>query len=511
LLPYLHNSDMKSRYLILPLLFLLLISCSDKNEENLNRNPRVINPVIYEDNSISESNKENAIDDMSYLVPMIDLPLDEYAQKIQDINLDNDTEEEQIILTRKSENEDSHLKLYIADYNNETMRYQTALEQDILVDHMEGLSILIQDITGNQLNEVLITGFDIAGLHTLDAFRIQTLGGAEGLKYREIISLAVNGTIDIETEERSQNYKSGQMTWESFPIITEASDESEDDLDLIKTVYKWNSTAFKYQQVSVSKIPGVTIREENLKKLYRGNLDDFKGFLSGPWFRVSDLNQTEQPFMQEILYFHPEESQVIFTVDDVQEIYEWSDTYRTIFKGIYIQSENQLIKSLRRDIYITIEDMDSIRVKIQGTTEWGGFYEPVSISFQQGLIHNDILKPADEMMELSGLFKSSRGIEMYLDYPFFTEKTTDGKSRKGVLTFYNLYGTNVLQMRYQKENGNLEKRSIYKADFNVTSDSTRIIRTLTLEPGMLTVSGFNQEQGDSLHFEQIEIKESGES
>ena len=196
---------------------------------------------------------------------------------------------------------------------------------------------------------------------------------------------------------------------------------------------------------------------------------------------------------------------MIFTIDDIQEIYDWDETYRTIFKGIYIQSRNILIKSLRRDIYITVEDMDSIKLKIQGTTEWGGYYKPLSKSLQQGLVHDEILEPLDEMNRLSGLFKGGQGNEFYLDYPFFTEKSVLGENRQGVYTFFNLYGTNILQLRYQKENGLLDKRAVYKADFQITEDSSRIIRTLTLEPGNLTVSGYVPESGPVLNIEQIEV------
>jgi len=504
---------MKSRYWILISLMSILFSCSQKDSATLPAGPRVINPVSQKDGSFDDVSGDGQVEDTTYMVPMVDLPQDEFIQQIQDINIDTDNEEEQLILTRTSEEAGSQLKLYIIDYNSDQLKYQKSLEQVIKTQLMDGLNMYLQDMNGNQLYEVLVTGFDAAGLHTMDAFTIRSINGPNGLTYKRIISLAVNGTIDIQTDERTENYASGQKTWESFPIITEetSSDPSDDRLDLVKTVYGWSTSASEYRPLSVAKIPGVVIKEEKLKKLYRGDLDDFKEFLSGPWYRISDLNSVEQPYLQDILYFHPEDKQVIFTVDDVQEIYDWEDTYRTIFKGIYIQSTNILINSLRRDIYITVEDLDSIRVKIQGSTDWGGFYVPLSSAVQQGLIRNETLEPVDELMALSGLFKGSRGMEMYLDYPYFTEKAESGESKQGVLTFFNLYGTDILEMRYQKENGFLEKRMVYRVDYNQTGDSTRIIRTLTLEPGFLSVSGFMEETGESTHFEQIEIRESGES
>lgn len=489
------------------LILFILISCRDQSEEPTNSVPRIINPRVDEGETAADHEGENLVEENSFLVPMIDIPESNHVLRLQDINLDHDVEEEQIILTQiKDEEGTDRLKLYIADYNNDMMRYQLSAEELISPDHMEGLSIHMQDLNGNQLNEVLITGFNKQGFQTLDVFSIETQGGRDGLTYRRIAKLIVNGTIDIEITDRSQEYKSGQITWESFPIVTEETNpEDDENLDLIKTVHNWNRAVSKYQPVSVAKVPGVTIKEENLKKLYRGDLNDFKSFLSGPWYRESDSFGEKQAFLKDILYFQPDEKQVIFTIDDIQEIYDWDETYRTIFKGIYIQSSNILIKSLRRDIYITVEDMDSITLKIQGTTEWGGSYKPLSLSLQQGLVHDEIIQPLDDLNRLSGLFKGSQGNEYYLDYPFFTEKNSLGESKQGVYTFFNLYGINILQLRYQKQNGLMDKRAVYKADFQITEDSSRIIRTLTLEPGQLTVSGFTQESGASLNIEQIEV------
>ena len=489
---------------------LLLISCKPDDRDTVESAPRIISPRLNDSDSANRSEAEGEKSDTNYLVPMIDLPEDEYVQKIQDSNLDEDSEEEQIILTRVSVDNKDLIRLYIADYDNDNVRYKRAMVQDINAQHMEGLSIHLQDLTGNQLNELYITGFTDGGFHTMDAFAISSQ--SRGLEYKRILSLSVNGTVDIQTAARSEAYKTGEKTGESFPIITEeTSSEDDDNLDLVKTIYNWSSSAYKYQPFSVAKIPGVTIKEEKLKKLYRGDLNGFKAFLTGPWHRVRDLDRQEQPFLNEMLYFYPDEEQLIFTVDDVQEIYSWKDTYRTIFKGIYIQSDNILINSISRDIYITVEDMDSIRMKIQGTAEWGGFYEPVSPALQQELIHLDKLESIDELTALSGLFKGSRGNEIYLDYPHFSEKNAEGETEKGVLTFFDLYGTTVLEMRYQKENGLLARRAVYRASFSETGDSSRIIRTLSLEPGSLSVSGFTREPGEVIHLEQVEIRESEES
>ncbi len=488
------------------MLILLLSSCREDDTPEADNGPRIINPWMNEEDRINTIQNSVESEENSYLIPMIEISADEHVVMVEDINLDNDTEEEQIILTSLRDEEGAEqLKLYVADYSNDQVRYLTALEETISPVNTDGISVYLQDMTGNHRQELVITGFNSENNQTLDAFTITSQGAA--LSYRRIVQLTANGTIEIQSSERSENYEGGITTWESFPVTTEESASIESgSLDLTRTVYSWNRAASRYQPASVVQIPGSSIREENLKELYRGDVDDFKEFLRGPWHRVTDLHKVKQPYLEEILYFQPEENNVIFTIDDVQEIYNWEDTYRTIFKGIHIQTENLLISSLKRNISISVEDVDSIHVRILGSEEWGGFYEPVSKTVQQSLVNNDRLEPIEELNQLSGLYRTSQGNEIYLDYPFFTEKQDNGE-RKGIYNFVNIYGTSVLQLRYQKDNGLLENRASFEAEYQQTEDSTRIIRTLTLTPGILSAGGFLQQPGDSVHMEQIEVRE----
>ncbi len=490
---------------------LLFFSCSDKFSENDSRGPKIINPVLKESSGRSIRESKQKKEKRKVLLPMIDLPENEFVQQIQDINLDGDKEEEQIIITRQNNDNFKKFKLYVVDYDSKKAKYKKALESALTATQSGGLSINLQDITGNQQNELFITGFTATGAHTLDAFTNQSRGKL--LEYNSILSIVVNGIIDIEATKRSAAYTKGQQTWESYNIITEESSlQDSNNLDLTKTILSWDKKAECYKTHSVITVPGVSIKKEKLRKLYRGNLDAFKAFLQGPWYQVSNLNQKKQPFLENILYFCPEKEQLIFSVDDIQEIYKWENTYRTIFKGIYVQACNSLINSLKRDIYITIEDLDSIKLKIQGTGEWGGFYSPVSKKLQKGLLKSEKLSPVEELMLLNGLFQDTRGNKVYLDFPgFIEEKTGEEEKQRGILSFFDLYGITILEMRYQDETGLLLQRSVYKVDYEQTVDSSRIIRSLTLQPGKLTASGFIQEPQTAWLLEQVEIREAGES
>ena len=185
------------RKLSLLLGILMMFSCKPETRLNTETGPRIINPGLSGSENTGGGETEGEAVDTNYLVPMIDIPENEHVQKLQDTNLDDDSEEEQIILTSVISEEKNILRIHIADYDNDNVRYRESLIQDINAEQLEGLSINLQDLTGNQTNELYITGFTDGGFHTIDAFAIASQSG--GLKYNQILSLSVNGTIDIQT------------------------------------------------------------------------------------------------------------------------------------------------------------------------------------------------------------------------------------------------------------------------------------------------------------------------
>ena len=329
---------------------------------------------------------------------------------------------------------------------------------------------------------------------------------------RPVLNVSINGIIEIQTYDRSQDYKIGKPTSESFSIITEETDEvSQDNLDLIKTTYKWNRSSREYLPTSIDKIPGVSISEEQLEKVYKGSLDDFIDYIAGPWYRIEDLNRKKQAIMEEIIFFNPADGQLIFSVDDIQENYDWSDTYRTIFKGINIQSKNSLITSQRRDIYLSLEALDRIKVNIHGSTEWDGYYTQVGPLLQKSLIAHSGIEDSNILSRLSGQFRNNKDEDLNLELPYFTLKTGTEHVAHGVIEFYILNDISIMEMHYLKGNGLLDKREIYSVDYNEARDSSRIIRTITLTPGMLTAKGFVLTPGEVVHYEQIEISDSDQA
>ena len=485
----------------------ILLSCRDKSTNTDNPStPKVINPLGTTDNSRIDDSTAAQEEDRNFLVPMIPIPQGEKLVLTNDVNLDFDTEDEQIILTRLTTEENNQLILYVVDYNNNEMVFYEALKTPISADSSEGLSVLLQDVTGNSINEIIITGFTQEQNHTFDAYTILSTGGGQKLQLVNILSLNINGIIEIENYERSQDYRMGQNTNESFTIVSEETDEvSEDNLDLIKTTYKWNRSRRTYAPSSIDKIPGLSIKEEQLTKIYRGSLEEFVDYISGPWYKVEDLNRNRQPLLKQIIHFDISGNQIIFAEDNIQELYDWNDTFRTIFKGINIQSGSSLITSQRRDIYLSLEELDLIKLNIHGSTEWDGFYSPVTPALQQSLMVKQGIEESRELSRLSGQYRNNKGEDLNIELPYFTLKTGNELISNGFMEFFILNDMPILEMHYLKTNGLIDHRDVYYVEYQESEDSSRIIRTMTLTPGTLTTKGFSRIPGDTIHYEQIEI------
>ncbi len=484
----------------------ILLSCRDgNNNTEVQTAPRVINPMGGADRSRIDDETTNQEEDRNFLVPMIPIPQEEKLVLTNDLNLDFDTEDEQIILTRLTSEEQDRMILYVVDYNNEDMIFYEALKTPISADSSEGLNVLLQDVTGNSMNEIIVTGFTKEQNHTFDAYTIVTTAAGK-LQLANILSLNINGIIEIENFERSQDYRMGQNTNESFTIITEETDEvSEDNLDLIKTTYKWNRSRRIYAPASIDKVPGLSIKEEQLTKIYRSSLEEFVAYISGPWYKVEDLNRNRQPLLKQIIHFDMSGNQIIFAEDNIQEIYDWNDTFRTIFKGINIQSGSSLITSQRRDIYLSLEEVDLIKLNIHGSTEWDGFYSPVTPALQQSLMVRQGIEESRELSRLSGQYRNNKGEDLNIELPYFTLKSGNELLFNGFMEFFILNDISILEMHYLKNNGLIDHRDVYSVEYQESEDSSRIIRTMTLTPGTLTTKGFTRIPGDTIHYEQIEI------
>jgi len=423
-------------------------------------------------------------------------------------NIDIDSNEEQLLVTKNQKNDTPNIMVSIVDYDTVRNTNIRSWSTYTKATNIRSFSLSLQDLLGDHNLEIVCFGINDDQEQTLNIYRKVTSSDKLGLQFEEIFSIAVDGTIEIQKSERSQAYRLGQKDGISFPIVTQRSDpESENMMDLVKTTYYWQYQKNKYIPVKTEKIPGEKIEGKKLKKLFAGTKQDFEQFLAGPWYRSEsgNSNSAEQK-AEEIIYFSPENEAITFYKNNIQELYVWSTSNPTIYKGLYIYAHNKALPLQRKWIAVYVKAIDSIELVIRGNDEWSGVYRRLPEELQEKMIQAQFSEVSCYPGQAEGLYKSDRSIEIEFDYPSFTMETQEGK-KSGGYTFFKLDSSSYLQLEIIKPNGLIQEIRTYQAEYNKTEQDTRIIRTLKLTPCKLSVDDTKLYSEESITLRQIEILE----
>ena len=158
---------------------------------------------------------------------------------------------------------------------------------------------------------------------------------------------------EIETQEENSSSLS------SYRVYTYDSDPSAPNtLNQIETEYTWNAKAKKYEQGLQKTIPGEKIEVQLLRKLQSGNMESFREFLSGLWFQEEGNKETGRS-----VYFDKNDNQIIFNLDNVEEIYEIKTTLPRRY-GLFFTTNNKSIPNIVRRVELEIKGLDEIQVRV---------------------------------------------------------------------------------------------------------------------------------------------------
>jgi hypothetical protein len=348
-----------------------------------------------------------------------------------------------------------------------------------------------------------------SGEQTLSVFRKTRSPAGYGLYYTTITDITSDGTIEIQYKDRSQAYQMNQRNGVSFPIVTYARDpESDNIMDLVQITYNWRFQESRYVETHRERIPGEQIEEQQLKELFRSGAAAFEEFLNGPWYRVDTVDEGYGYDLGDMILFDPGARRIYFYSGGVQEVYVWTKSDRTIFRGLYISTHNEAISFLRRQVRISVRTLDTIQLEIHGTEEWRGTYRKLAPGLQAELLHTRRSEVRMHPVELQGLYKSDEGMEIYFDPPRFTLTEGEQELHGGFATFR--VQSEILQLKVVRRNGLVQETRTYRMAYSEERDETRILRTLELKPGELGVYGFTPSLSDAVKLDQIEILEDAE-
>ncbi len=455
------------------------------------------------DNNLSEaySNEEEEIQ------PKIDLSRDSSIIQIVNENLDIDQIEEQIIAYRPGDLPGTPIHLLVADYDAIQDSYFPAWET--VLDITNGMSFALSfiDLVGDHIPEIVCTGTDSeTGSQLMRVYRKSISPSGFGLFFSEVCSLSVHGSIQITQMERDQAYFNGQKNGKSFPIVTHEQDRDSSNLsDLIKTTYYWRYQDNAYVQVMREKVYGEKIEDERLSQLFRSGEKEFEDFLQGPWLKSTQ--DSSGRVSRSILYFDRSEDSFSIFSGDIQEEYLWQASNRTNYNQLYLIGANELIRFIRKQLSITVRDMNNIYIWTNDTNDtWGGDYQRVSGDISH-LFRQQQEGNALPDISLSGVFSNDSGESIVFDEPWFQFRNSEGERKGGYALYISGSGIGqniVLEFKYLTDAGLVEERQVYKTDYMEELRGDEIIRTLVLIPGQVSIFGFQPSESGYLQYEQIE-------
>ena len=473
------------------LLILIYPGCRNKSDE-----PAVAKKIITEqvnktvNNTEGSSSLNQQYSEEEQIIPRINIENQSLIEYIQNVNLDFDTEEEQVIVQKDREIK-NRLKIIVVDFDSVRNKYITTWETVLENINPRTFIISYADIVGDHNLEIIFRGTGSSNEQILEIYRKTHSPAGIRLYYENIADIKLDGQIEIVEKERSSAYLLGQKNGISFPVITyERDDESENLLDMVKKTFIWNYQSSRFIKSLEEKIPGEIIQEEWLEKLDNEGIEAYQDFLQGQWINSESSDS--------VISFDKNNKEIALYSKDILEIYKWTDFNRSsIANSVYINARNDLIHFIRKNVFIKIEKLNRIRIYVndrefsKNTNPWDGYYEKVGsmeVPYKNSKDNIKVFIP-------EGPYK---GIDNTITFSGSDFELESGEeTRKGIFSVFDYNGINIIELRFLNSSRLVGERKIYSIEYSKFDTDDKIINELQLQGGEIK-SGFFDASGDDV-------------
>ncbi len=420
------------------------------------------------------------------------------------LNLDLDETEEQIIVFKRRDDPDDLIRILIVTFDPIRNNWIRAWEGTTAANNVRSFTVYTDDLVGDHEQEIVCFGINNNGEQTLDVYRRTSNALGLGLAYASALSVSADVNISIEEVDRSQAYEAMETTsGQSYPILVERRDrESENLFATVVTTYFWDFSTRRYVPGLQERVSGDVVQDSRLQNLFAGDEQSFERFLDGPWYRSSS-----SPEDVEIAFFGVRDRTIVFhnAHQHLQQAFSWDDSAKTVYgRGIQLFVTNESIRTVKKLISVSVQDLNRVAVNIQGSDDLDGVYERLTGSLQTAVLGDD--DQAAELSEIAprGLYQGDDGLEIVFGNPDFTLRGPSGE-RGGGYALYRVGGTTILELKFVDANRLPVESRRYGVEYSETSDDDRLIRRMLLTPGIVGISGFVPSTESVLSLEQIQL------
>jgi len=463
------------------MVFPLFFSISCKPDEELRQTVAegVLSPRAETQAVISNQDESTTYANHDENLMLINLGNKYNIIALADGNLDSDHSDEQVLIVLPLDEPSANLELIIASATPARQQYGIIRKFQLQTRVLTGITLNLDDITGDGRNELILSGFDEENFYITKIYSVP-----QGNRINDITMIfeaKINGNIDILLGTK--------RVGESIPasIVVQEID-AKNKLDLIETIWTWDPSSYTFKSGTPRRVEINSILEERMKNVYTGNVDKYEEYLSGPWYRK---NGSEASL--DYVFFDPEKDEILFHSGSIQEAYKWEVSRRTTAKRLYNRLRNEIVPSIVIILSINAESWDEI--EIISNTDWTGDYHRLSPSLQKTL---NIEETSLSSM-LRGTWQNQSGSEIMFDLPRI-QWSENGNVRAGIASLFILNDELVLQIQFIKENGAVEEAVNWLVEYDELVDPVR--KSIFLTRAQLDVRGTSASNLDPMRFEQ---------
>ncbi|HSV55870.1 MAG TPA: pallilysin-related adhesin, partial [Magnetospirillaceae bacterium] len=345
----------------------------------MNDKPMLARGVAAEPTA-SEGSETRSAEERARIASAVPPALNEILLDVYAFNLDSDREDEQVLVIRRTDDPTGVIRLVVADYISASRAWARAWEGYTAITKIQTLQILVKDVVGDHIPNIVAIGINDRGEQALSVFW-RTSPARESrspLYFLKICEVVGDSVLIVETD-RPESYKLGQTNAEPWAVTVSYRDpESENILDQIQETWKWNFSRRAYERILTERIPGALIERRLATKILDGTVKTFERYIDGIWYKINqDPRAAGTPFV----VFNSRDRTLSFFSDNVLEPYTWEDSHPTRY-GIFIGSRSTAVRTLRRliDVELTGHETVSIRLfqdmrlRADVTEQWNGVY-----------------------------------------------------------------------------------------------------------------------------------------
>lgn len=411
----------------------------------------------------SQAQQQSAVQQRARIAPA---PEETFLKTI-DLNLDDDEDIEQVIISRKSTASQA-LSIVVAKLSPALGIYLRYFDGEIAATKLDSIIVQPQDVTGDGIADLVVQGLDASNNQTLTIFR--------RLSDRGYAKVFAGRGASVVLQENTKSDKPGAVS-----IILEKREIGSNVL--LQSKYIWNNRLSTFDKASE------IVLDQKARPIFAGP----SGADVGAFFSWMDRLWTNSESTADARFFYldAKNKELIFSDQQIQQRWIIKSSERN-GNRLYITCSTSESSDLDRVVVIEASAENEIVVSVidqqiatfHRDEGWSSTYRAASLpsAVATGIPRT----PQFDFSQLLGRYLGDEDSVLVLS-PAKSILVLKGKYREGIARFYDYNGHQVLDFLQIQQNGLAGERYFYLISIEQSKDGS--VEGLRLEPATIGVEG----------------------